>query len=289
MKIKKAALVRLGMNPNTWLKRYGKLFIHKVMKAARVIYHRGVVDNFLGVCGLGVGDLKIECFKSDENTASVYLFGLSDNPTHFDLYSKYVQPSSIAVDVGANVGIHSLVMSRCVGATGAVYSYEPSKTIFERLSRNVLVNDTGNIVVNNVAVGHHSGEIGFADHSNGSNIGISHIDEASSLKVPLVTLDDHLEGVGRIGFIKIDVEGYELDVIKGAQKILEEFRPVLVMEFNAERYDLTELLAALPYDAEIYIIPETYYDKLEKLAEVDIRQSGYCSQCNLLVLPVLRT
>jgi hypothetical protein len=76
----------------------------------------------LGPSPIAFDDAQLECLSSDANSSSFYLYGFSNNLTYFDLYARLLSPGAIAVDVGANLGIHTLVRARGVGPVGRVYA-----------------------------------------------------------------------------------------------------------------------------------------------------------------------
>ncbi len=192
-----------------------KRFIHGIYRAIRQLTADTQVDTSLGVCPIDFAGVKINCLKSDANTASIALFGFSDNLTIFQLYEKYIPTGSCAIDIGGNIGMHAIVMSKLVGKQGKVYSYEPSPAIFHRLEQNALLNHSDNLVLRHTALGSEEGAIGFVDCADQVNIGISHVDEMSENQVPITTIDIDLADVMNISLIKLDVEGHELEVLKG--------------------------------------------------------------------------
>ena len=210
---------------------------------------------------------------------------MSDNYPIFELYQKYISPSSTAVDIGANIGMHSLVMASLCGIRD-VYAFEPSKNIYARLLENIRANRLDNVLAINQAVGNEKGEIGFEDNSRSTNIGTSHIDRLLPKKVPINRLDDEIPEANKISLLKIDVEGFERDVLKGAAHILARHKPAVVLEFNPENYSMTELLQTIPYKVNVYVVRNNLYTESEQIVKgnrviVDIQKER-----NILILPV---
>jgi len=143
-----------------------------------------------------------------------------------------------AVDVGANVGYYALALARCVGAEGRVHAFEPDPSLAAHLERHLKINGLSQ----RQAVGALDGQADFyrADEQNrGSGTLIPYPDlEHKTFPVEVVTLDafcgDH--GILRIDFLKVDVEGAEPDVIRGATGLLDRaaIRHLLV-ELNGWR------------------------------------------------------
>ncbi len=131
-------------------------------------------------------------------------------------------------DLGAHWGYFSLIASNMVGPTGKVYSFEPLPTNYSRLEKNIRINDINNIEAFNNAVSSNVGTVAFSNQKDSfANNYIKASDD--TIQVVTTSLDQfvYLEGHRPPDFIKIDVEGAELDVLKGAKKILSEVRPLL--------------------------------------------------------------
>lgn len=138
-----------------------------------------------------------------------------------------LRPGDHAVDCGANIGFTSLVFAHCVGATGKVTAIEALPRNAEVARVNVVLNDCSNVEVLNVAAGSHAGVVDFLAYPNGA---VGSRPDMKTVKVSVDTLDSLLNGQ-RVDFIKIDVEAYEVEVLKGATKILES-APALDIEIH---------------------------------------------------------
>jgi FkbM family methyltransferase len=141
-------------------------------------------------------------------------------------------PGGIVVEVGSNIGAHTLVLAQCVTRTGFVYAYEPQRIVFQALCANLALNSIVNVDARHAAVGAGSGWLTFPDidytyPANYSAIEIGRFPEGRPVR--LVTLDEELD-LERLDLVKVDVEGMELDVLKGASALIERFRPVLYLE-----------------------------------------------------------
>jgi FkbM family methyltransferase len=253
----------MGLQRNHRPARLRRRFIHRILKAVRRLGPTSRPVS-LGEHPVGVGDIRIECLTSDSNTASVYLFGFSDNLPIYEIYREWIAPGTVVIDVGANVGMHSLVMAH-YAAHGRVYSYEPSPAIYQRLGHNLQINQARNVEPRMLAVSSRPGCVGFADASSKPNIGTSRVDAAAYTTVPAVTLDDELVAVPAVSLIKIDVEGHELEVLRGAGTVLAIHRPAVVLEFNGTSYSLADLCACFPYSVRILRIPDTFYQVIREV------------------------
>jgi FkbM family methyltransferase len=166
---------------------------------------------------------------------SVHFFGTYE-PEVRDVLRKHLQPDDIAIDVGANVGWHALMMASRVGAGGRVYAFEPNETTRRRLVAAVDANRLSNVVVDARAVSDRPGPAGFdappAGHVWDGTGRLSH--GAAHASVECTTLDAFAFslGIDRVKLVKIDVEGWELSVLRGAERLLRTARPVVVFEYD---------------------------------------------------------
>lgn len=144
---------------------------------------------------------------------------------------KLVKRGSVVVDLGANIGMYTKVLSDVVGPQGTVISVEPVPSTFDVLSRNVRSLGMNNVKPVNVAVSDHAGEVSMAlpDYdSGGTNFyqasvvsgAESGTTETKQVRVPAMTLDSVVSGSGVVSFVKCDVEGHELACLAGAKKVL---------------------------------------------------------------------
>lgn len=159
------------------------------------------------------------------------LDGVYDAPT-VGLIERFVRPGAVCFDIGANVGAITFALARAAGPGGRVYAFEPGPPTLRRLQRNVSLNPSLKEVVSIHPVGlsDRPGSLLWSeDMENRGNAGLLH---ESGERVPVVTLDDFCreQGVERVDFIKIDVEGMELEVLRGAESVLRRCRPVLYFE-----------------------------------------------------------
>ncbi len=169
---------------------------------------------------------------------------------------SHLRPGDWAVDVGANIGIVTGQMCRAVGTTGRVTALEPIPVNVDRLQALKSRNGLTQLDIHPVAAGAAAGrqQIRLAPDSNSgwASFSASWLD-SGSLEVEIQPLDALLPQVAqgrRVAFMKIDVEGYEFEVLEGAQAVLAADRPVLVVELNDPLLQdrgksSAELLAAL--------------------------------------------
>ncbi len=150
-------------------------------------------------------------------------------PGELQFIRSYVKPGMLAVDVGANIGVHTLTLAACVGANGAVHSFEPT-AVFETLGYNVRLNDfESRVRVNHCAVGAEEGSLRLLACKPGYELftseGTPLVPEVSTgqyVEYPMTCLDAYAaqQGIRHIDFLKVDVEGAEDLVLEGAMGLI---------------------------------------------------------------------
>jgi len=167
------------------------------------------------------------------------------------LLPRFVRRGDICVDVGAHAGDYTYRLARLVGPTGHVYAFEASPLYASVLPRALSLLHARNVTVIAKAAGATCSRQGFVerDASGAPLTGLSHLaaaDEPPTTVVPVITLDAAAQERGfhrRVRFIKIDVEGAELQVLTGAAGILTASRPVVQCEVSgghSQRYGASE-------------------------------------------------
>src|SRR5262249_16332755 len=156
------------------------------------------------------------------------------------LIAGEVTPGSVALDVGHMIGYFSLLMAKQTGPGGEVHAFDPDPRAHRRLVENVSRNSMPWITANLLALGAHAGTTRFGIHER---IGWSASKEVKTVRdwtsVPMQTLDgyvaEHELDPTRISMIKVDAEGGELDVLKGARNTLVTGAPHVVVEVIPQR------------------------------------------------------
>jgi FkbM family methyltransferase len=143
-----------------------------------------------------------------------------------------LQPGDRAVDVGANKGAYLYWMRAAVGPGGAVVAFEPQPGLARYLEEVRACMGWENVSVRECALSDAAGRRALHVPGRENSPGASLEAEVggSAREVDVDTLDHQLEGAGPIRFVKIDVEGHELAVLRGAERTLSAFRPALLFE-----------------------------------------------------------
>ena len=156
---------------------------------------------------------------------------------------RFLEPGMTVVDVGAHHGLYTLLAAKCVGREGSVLAFEPSERECARLQKHLRVNRCRNVRVMKYALGSEPGNAEFyvvdGPHDFCNSLRLPDVPDAvRQTKVEVRRLDQALEETGklRVDFVKLDVEGGELEVLAGAERLLERRpRPVLLVEVEDRR------------------------------------------------------
>lgn len=153
---------------------------------------------------------------------------------HVEAVRSYIHPGTLALDIGASLGLWTVQLARAARSAGAeVWAVEPVPANVSWLERNVSLNRLEQVVkIFPVALGSTAGIQPIElDEPGGGNAHIGLKGRTQSDHVKVLRLDD-LPRMRPVSFIKIDVEGFELEVLRGAQNLLAEDRPVVFGEFS---------------------------------------------------------
>jgi len=173
-----------------------------------------------------------------------------------ELFTKLLAPGQVVVDVGANVGYYALTAAVGVGSAGRVVAFEPGPATAERLRENAALNNFSNLTVVQAAVSDVSGTSCFqlAQDCEGSSLYSVGEDTVGSVNARVTTLDSLADelGLDRVDLVKIDAEGAEVAVIRGARHLLSRAdSPKVIVEANpATLRAAGESVASLRFEIE---------------------------------------
>ncbi len=181
---------------------------------------------------------------------SIYLFGAFE-PSVVRRYRRLVSPGDVVVDIGANVGAHTLPLARAAGGSGRVLAFEPTCWAFAKLQANLALNPSlvprvtaeHALLVSpddrTVPLGIYSSWPLVNGHGESEPADL-HPQHRGMLRgtdgARAVTLDDYLAG-DKVDFVKLDVDGAEPDVLAGAAATVERSRPTIVIEMAPCAYE----------------------------------------------------
>lgn len=212
-----------------------------------------------------IRNIIFECDLADYRGTAPMYFG-SYAPLVVEAMKRLLRPGDIFIDVGANIGYLSAVAAGLVGPKGAVHCFEPVPAYFARLQRLAALNPDYSIAPNACAAGDTPGVSTIhITHEPGQStlvLGYKATPQiCSKLEVPVVRLDSHIEShaIGHPALIKIDVEGFELPVLRGLEGYFRKskHRPPIICEIAPRAYpllehslaDLARFMAAYGYSA----------------------------------------
>lgn len=174
-------------------------------------------------------------------------------PGLHELLKRLLRPGMAFVDAGANIGLHTLAAARLVGDGGHVHAFEPTPSTFRLLTRTLALNGFAERVsCHNVALG---GDVGEADLHIGLTCGHNSLyglpgEESGTVRVRLDRLDALLPPATRVDVVKIDVEGAELEVLRGMPRLLAENPDaVLLVEYGPSHLERIGLSPVVWFDA----------------------------------------
>jgi len=195
--------------------------------------------------------MKLDLYKPTQS--SIY-YGYKYERKITNLLTKILKNDQIFIDVGAHVVYYSLLAAKKVGNNGKVFAFEPNNDNYKILIQNINLNKFNQIKYFKIGLSDHDGEAQF--YINPYNDGGSSLTKFTYQALELVTikiakLDTLMSDLtlNRIDLIKIDVEGHQMNTLKGMENTLREFRPKIIVEFNdaPSRDEIINYLLKLNY------------------------------------------
>lgn len=154
------------------------------------------------------------------------------------LMKKIIKPGMTVIDVGANIGIYSVLLANLVGRKGKVHAFEPEIANFKHLKH--VCEKYQNVTINRVAVDARSGEINLfvSDDLNVDHLAYDDASNRHRVRVSCISLDKYIGNKTPVDFVKIDTQGYEHQVLLGMKRVIQNSPKIIIMaEFSA--YDLS--------------------------------------------------
>jgi len=182
-----------------------------------------------------------------------------------------IKKGDVVLDIGANIGFYTRILSEIVGPEGHIYAFEPDRKNFLRLQKNC--GKLGNVTLENKAVSHETGVIRIY---TSPMLNVDHrtypVDDYESIEeIPCVALDEYFASGKRIDFIKIDIQGFEVSAFSGMKrllvgntgvKIISEFWPHGLSKAGQTTLDLLQIF----WDAglRVYFMGETDFSEITR-------------------------
>ncbi len=200
----------------------------------------------------------------------LYFYGTLDERYILTKLLKIIKPGDICWDVGANIGFYTCLLASLVEDSGAIVAFEPAARTCGYLNENISLNQFTNVTVVNKGLGDkqeqrslYYSEAGLAE----GTASLKYADgRATSERVTLDTIDNLISELPIPDFIKIDVEGYQLEVLRGAEDCLKTHAPLLMAELR----DVGETNRGIFGEIEDYVADLGY--QLYEIRKHSIRQ-----------------
>jgi FkbM family methyltransferase len=154
------------------------------------------------------------------------------------LVKKIVKKSGIVLDVGANIGYYSVLLSKLIGKHGVVYAFEPTRFYRNILAKNLIENKISNCVVVESGLSDKVQKLDIFITKSSATIHPTTEKLLGKEKISLTTLDRFVKenNIKKIDFIKIDVDGHEPAILKGGLNSIKKFRPKILLEISPLHY-----------------------------------------------------
>jgi len=242
---------------------------HKIKLAKIVQTGVSAMRKIQGVSMTGTfrrGGLKWHLDLNEGIDFSIFLLGAFE-PLTVRFYRKVLRSGDIVLDIGANIGAHTLPFAKCIAPAGRVYAFEPTEFAYNKLVENLALNpELNGIVVSNHILLNAPGDLQAPSEIYSSwplnpsgEVHEKHLGQLQPLgAVKIDTVDSYcaVNEISRIDWIKIDVDGNETTVLQGSTKTLRTIRPKLIIELSpyvcreaGHRFDeLVDLLRSAGYD-----------------------------------------
>jgi FkbM family methyltransferase len=219
--------------------------VHKIMLARMAYYPLSAARRLLGRTDIVEGSFDGLNYRLDLSQGidfAIYLLGRFE-PSTAAAISRVVKPGHIALDIGANIGAHTLRIARQVGETGRVLAFEPTDFAFGKLVTNLGLNPSLKNRVTAIQCFLGASKTGDPPPEIYSSWPLTKASDLHKvhLGAPKTTsrattqrLDDVIaaHNIARVDVVKMDVDGFELDVVEGAGVMMKKYRPLFIMELS---------------------------------------------------------
>lgn len=182
-----------------------------------------------------IGNFKININTKNYIDACIYYLG-DYEPNLKIHFKRLIKENDTVLDIGANIGFHTLYFAELTGVNGKIIAFEPIPINFKTLKNNVSLNNFPQIVLVNKALGNTNSQMNIHINEQAQNPGAFNLfeDGVRNTIIECIKGDDYLQAnnIEKIDFIKIDVEGYEYEVLKGLRQTISRFHPSIIFEYD---------------------------------------------------------
>jgi FkbM family methyltransferase len=208
---------------------------------------------------------RLQCRLSDRTQRTMWL-GLFE-PAETRLVSRLLLPGDTFIDIGAHIGWFATIAARHVGLDGQVIACEPYPETAAALRKNLALNGIQNVRVAEKAIGSRSGMLRLCMGSDSGSVTALDWATEGEAAVPMTTLDELAAAIGVVRLLKIDVEGWESHVLRGAPEVLKRTGNVLI-ELNQRA-----LRAAKSSPEELYdLLRGAGFTRFDRVGQTGLRR-----------------
>ena len=185
-------------------------------------------------------------------------YGYWEKPT-MDICRSYLKSDSSVIEVGAHIGSHTIILSD-ICKDGFIYSFELQKLIFQLLNANLLLNTCKNVYSYMEAVSNENkieciAEVDYKgmDKFNSGLGSLKMVRQHKGYPINIVSLDNKFSEIEKLDLIKIDAEGHEVPILKGAKELIKKFKPLILTEFDLKnKQEIIDLLPEYKFEDVSY-------------------------------------
>ena len=177
-------------------------------------------------------------YREDDVCIGQRMAVLKYEPYLTKLLLKQTRAGGKVVDVGANIGHYTIKTAKKVGKTGKIFAFEPEGMCFNLLKKNVEENKLKNVILKKLAAGKNKSKIkiqkskmNYGDNKVSYQLRVTSYELMKTETIEMVSLDECL-GKEKIDLMKIDVQGWEPEVIEGAKRLIKKWKPTIFFEFD---------------------------------------------------------
>lgn len=214
----------------------GQIFINKISTKIKVGLKKLYIFMFRkSIFIYRYLDCKININLEKDVDKRIYLYGFEEEV--IKQFIKVTKKDDFIFDIGANIGIYSLIASKKIGGSGRVYAFEPAPVAYSSLKKNIELNNFNNIVVIQKGISDKSGEAIFniCDDDAYNSLGETPMKGISRKEIiEIESIDEFVKrnNILKVDIIKIDTEGAEFLILKGAEETLRIYKPKIFFEHN---------------------------------------------------------
>ncbi len=218
---------------------------------------------------------------NDKGISLELLLFKTHEPLTTKLTTKELRNGMVCVDIGSNIGYYALLESKIVGKNGKIFAIEPSPENFNYLNNNLKLQNFSNTETHQIAIGNQDGtaKLTVGNKSNHSKVITEYQTIPNGLdviSVPIKKLDTFVQeqNISKIDFVRMDVEGFELNVIEGMKNVLRKLRPMIQVEVHKKflgaknTKKLLEIFKDEGYDIKHYVPKDMEYPFIGNMKDV---------------------